>query len=45
MKIKILKPLLMKILKKYGLNTDHSLITNNSLINAEFVCAYGNGLS
>ena len=45
MKIKILKPLLMKILKKYGLNTDHALITTNALINAELVGAYGHGLS
>ncbi len=45
MKIKILKPLLVKIFKKHGLNTDHALISTNALINAELVGAYGHGLS
>ena len=45
MKIKKLKPLLVKILKKKGLNTGHALISANALINAELVGAYGHGLS
>ena len=45
MKIKKLKPLLVKIFKKNGLNTDHALISANALINAELVGAYGHGLS
>ncbi len=45
MKIKKLKPLLVKIFKKNGLSTDHALISANALINAELVGAYGHGLS
>ena len=45
MKIKKLKPLLVKIFKKNGLNTGHALISSNALINAELVGAYGHGLS
>ncbi len=45
MKIKILKPLLVKIFKKYGLSTNHAFISANALINAELVGAYGHGLS
>ncbi len=45
MKIKKLKPLLVKIFKKNGLNVDHALISANALINAELVGAYGHGLS
>ncbi|MDC3040025.1 Ldh family oxidoreductase [Candidatus Pelagibacter sp.] len=45
MKIKKLKPLLVKIFKKKGLNTGHALISANALINAELVGAYGHGLS
>jgi L-2-hydroxycarboxylate dehydrogenase (NAD+) len=45
MKIKELKPLLIKIFKKHGLNIEHSKISTNALINAELVGAYGHGLS
>ena len=45
MKIKKLKPLLVKIFKKNGLNTVHALISANALINAELVGSYGHGLS
>ena len=45
MKIKKLKPLLIKILKNKGLNYNHALITANALINAELVGAHGHGLS
>ena len=45
MKIKILKNLIIKIFKKFGLNKQHALITANALINAELVGAYGHGLS
>ena len=45
MKIKKLKPLLIKIFKKHGLSNVHSTISTNALINAELVGAYGHGLS
>ena len=45
MKVKKLKPLLIKIFKKYGLNHNHSVTSSNALINAELVGAYGHGLS
>ena len=45
MKIKKLKPLLVKIFKKNGLNTVHALLSANALINAELVGSYGHGLS
>ena len=45
MKIKTLKPLLIKIFKKHGLNASHATISTNALINAELVGAYGHGLS
>ena len=45
MKIKKLKPLLIKIFKKHGLNASHATISTNALINAELVGAYGHGLS
>ena len=40
-----LKYLLIKILKKKGLNYSHALITAKALINAEMVGAYSHGLS
>ena len=45
MKVKKLKPLLIQILKQYGLNDKHAHISSNALINAELVGAYGHGLS
>ena len=45
MKIKKLKPLLVKIFMKYGLSNVHSSICADALINAELVGAYGHGLS
>ena len=45
MKIKKLKPLLIKIFKKHGLKNDHAIISSNALINAELVGAYSHGLS
>ncbi len=45
MKIKKLKPLLIKIFKKHGLRNDDAIISSNALINAELVGAYGHGLS
>ena len=45
MKVKKLKPLLIKIFKKYGLSHNHSVTSANALINAELVGAYGHGLS
>ena len=45
MKVKKLKPILIKIFKKYGLNNNHAMISTNALINAELVGAYGHGLS
>ena len=45
MKVKKLKPLLIKIFKQYGLNDSHSNIVSKALINAELVGAYGHGLS
>ncbi len=45
MKIKKLKPLLIKIFKKYGLSIEYAEISSNALINAELVGAYGHGLS
>jgi len=45
MKVKKLKPLLIKIFKRYGLKNDHAIISSDALINAELVGAYGHGLS
>ena len=45
MKIKKLKPLLIKIFKKHGLSIEYAEISANALINAELVGAYGHGLS
>ena len=45
MKIKKLKPLLIKIFRKNGLSNVHSSISANALINAELVGAYAHGLS
>ena len=45
MKIKKLKPLLIKIFRKNGLSNVHSTISANALINAELVGAYAHGLS
>ncbi len=45
MKVKKLRPILIKIFEKYGLSHDHSKITSDALINAELVGAYGHGLS
>ena len=45
MKTLILKKIIIKIFKKFGLSNDHALISANALINAELVGAYGHGLS
>ena len=45
MKVKKLKPLLIKVFKKYGLNDNHATISSGAIINAELVGAYGHGLS
>ena len=45
MKTKQLKKEVVSILKKFGLNQKHALITTNAIINAELVGAYGHGLS
>ena len=45
MKVKKLKPLLIKVFKKYGLNDNHATISSRAIINAELVGAYGHGLS
>ncbi len=45
MKVKKLKPLLIKIFKRHGLKDNHALISSNAIINAELVGAYGHGLS
>ena len=45
MKVTKLKSLLIKILKKKGLNSSDALISTKALINAEMVGAYGHGLS
>ena len=45
MKVKKLRPILIKIFEKYGLSHDHTKITSDALINAELVGAYGHGLS
>ncbi len=42
---KNLKKEVVRIFKKYGLSTDHAIISANALINAELVGAYGHGLS
>ena len=36
---------IVKIFKKFGLNTNHASISAKALINAELVGAYGHGLS
>jgi len=41
----ILKKEIIYIFKKYGLSSEHALISANALINAELVGAYGHGLS
>jgi LDH2 family malate/lactate/ureidoglycolate dehydrogenase len=45
MKIKKLKPLLIKIFRNHALNIKHAEISANAIINAELVGAYGHGLS
>ncbi len=45
MKIKKLKPLLIKIFKNHALNIKHAEISADAIINAELVGAYGHGLS
>ena len=45
LKAAILKKEIIKILKKFGLNSDHAKISANALVNAELVGAYGHGLS
>ena len=45
MKTKQLKKEVVSILKKFGLNQKHALISTNAIINAELVGAYGHGLS
>ena len=45
LKAKILTKEIINILKKFGLNNNHAIISANALINAELVGAYGHGLS
>ena len=45
MKIKKLKSILIKIFKRNGLSSEHSLISANAIVNAELVGAYAHGLS
>ncbi len=45
LKTKDLKKEIIKIFKKFGLNSDHASISAEALINAELVGAYGHGLS
>ena len=45
MKKKKLKKEVVSILKEFGLNQNHALISTDALINAELVGAYGHGLS
>ena len=45
MKKKKLKKEVVSILKEFGLNQNHALISADALINAELVGAYGHGLS
>ncbi len=45
MKARNCRNLIILILKKFGLSTNHALISANALVNAELVGAYGHGLS
>jgi len=45
MKNNELKKQVIKIFKKFGLNSNHATISANALINAELVGAFGHGLS
>ena len=45
LKTSILKKEVTKIFKKFGLSSNHALISTNAIINAELVGAYGHGLS
>ena len=42
---KKLKKIVIQILKKRGLSLSHATISANALINAEYVGAYGHGIS
>ena len=42
---KKLKKIVIQILKKRGMSLSHATISANALINAEFVGAYGHGIS
>ena len=45
MKVRNCKNLIILILKKFGLSTNHATISADALVNAELVGAYGHGLS
>ena len=45
MKTRNCRSLIILILKKFGLSTNHATISANALVNAELVGAYGHGLS
>ncbi len=45
MKARNCRSLIILILKKFGLNTNHASISADALVNAELVGAYGHGLS
>jgi len=45
MKARDCRNLIILILKKFGLSTNHASISANALVNAELVGAYGHGLS
>ncbi len=45
LKTATLKKEVTKIFKKFGLSSNHALISTNAIINAELVGAYGHGLS
>ena len=42
---KKLKKIIIQILKKRGMSLSHATISANALINAEYVGAYGHGIS
>ena len=45
MKARNCRSLIILILKKFGLSTNHASISADALVNAELVGAYGHGLS
>ena len=45
MKARNCRSLIILILKKFGLNSNHASISADALVNAELVGAYGHGLS